>query len=232
MWTAYDKNGRPLTTISRGFTSTVITANGTYTTPALCKALIVEAVGAGGAGGGANVATAANTSVSGGGASGAWGRIYIPTPNATYAVVIGLGGIGAASVPGPAGSNTTFGGTVLVCTGGGGGNGAQINAITAGIMAGGLGANLATTTATALALANGNPGFFGERYGAQTLMIGGHGASSPLGAGGRGPAGLGTTAGGAASGFGAGGGGGVSNTAATASGGSGTPGVVIVYEFY
>jgi hypothetical protein len=233
MWTTYDVNGRP-TIFESGlhFSSNVITANTTYVTPVGCKALIIEAVGAGGAGGGANVATVANTSVSGGGGSGAYGRIYISTPNTSYAIVVGIGGIGAASVVGPNGSNTTVGGTVLVCTGGGGGNGAQQNAITAGLMAGGLGANLATTTAFALFLANGNPGHCGQRFTTNTLMIGGHGASSPLGSGGRGPVGVGTTAGGPASGYGAGGGGGISNTAATAAGGSGSNGAVIFYEFY
>ncbi len=232
MWTAYDRNGRPLTTLPRGMTAQVFTANGTYTTPALCKSLVVEAVGAGGAGGGANVATAANVSVGGGGASGAYGRIYIPTPNTTYAVVIGIGGTGAASAAGTNGSNTSFGSTVLLCTGGAGGNGAMQNAITFACITGGVPANLATTTATALALANGNPGFPGLRTSVNTQFWGGNGADSPFGNGGKGPVSVTTAVGGAASGYGSGGAGGVANTAATAAGGNGAPGLIVVYEFY
>jgi hypothetical protein len=232
MWTAYDLSGRPLTTLSRGFTARQFTANATYTTPTGCKAIIVEAVGGGGAGGGSATATAANVSVSGGGSAGAYGQCYIASPNATYVMVVGLAGSGAAAANGNPGSNTSFGATVLLCQGGLGGIGGMVNSLAFAIITGGAVAPIATTTAQGLILKGGSSGADGIRTSLNTAFCGGDGADCPMGTGGLGPASVTTTNGGAALGFGAGGGGSVANTAASATGGAGAPGVIVVYEFY
>ena len=99
---------------------TIILSNGTYTTPTGCKAILIEAIGAGGGGGGALGASSQASAASGGGAGGYVIRFESP-PSATYSVTIGTGGaggIGAAN--GTDGNGTDFGG-VAQANGGGAG---------------------------------------------------------------------------------------------------------------
>lgn len=186
------------------------TAPATWTKPAGLKAIKVTVVGAGGNGGsGAPLVTS-------GGGGGGTAIYYAPAP----------------SIPGPqsitAGSGTNSFGAIASATAGSAGG---ITGAAGGAGGAGTGGSVNVnggSGSTGLAIPN-SPLFYG---------FGGAGGSSLLGLGGGGVAAnpsFTLTNGNNATGYGGGGGGGAripSGPSPTASGGSGTPGIVIVEEFY
>lgn len=190
------------------------------------KAVRVRTVGGGGGGGGANAATAGNHSCGGGGGGGGYAEALIPAASlaASETITIGAGGSGGAvGAVGGTGGSTSFG-TLVVATGGVGGNILSNNAayISAAGGKGGVGTTGDIKTP-------GSPGHYGAGY--ATIATGGIGGSSMYGAGGEGfvsTAAIGV-AGLPGSGYGGGGAGALVNqNAAGATGGAATSGVVIV----
>lgn len=117
----------------------VFGANGTFVVPAGVNAVLIEAWGAGGGGGDTEAPMMPPSGghcdgtgcAAGGGGGGSYVRTVIPvTAGSTYNIVIGQGGgpglkVGAMHHNGLDGSDTTFGGTLVV---GGGGKGGQNHA--------------------------------------------------------------------------------------------------------
>jgi len=98
----------------------VLTSGTSYTAPANCVAVYIEAIGGGGGGGGRQ-----NFDYGTGGGSGAYcAKYFTVTPFASYTYAIGAGGAGGSvGFPGGNGGTTTFtvGGTTISAGGGGGG---------------------------------------------------------------------------------------------------------------
>ncbi|MCR4737964.1 MAG: fibrobacter succinogenes major paralogous domain-containing protein [Bacteroidales bacterium] len=93
-------------------------SNGTFTVPANCTQLYIEAIGAGGGGGNAvapSILTPNHTSTGTGGGGGAYARKHVTNPSGNYTITIGVGGGPAA-----AGGATTVTGTGCSITAGGG----------------------------------------------------------------------------------------------------------------
>jgi hypothetical protein len=92
----------------------VLTSGTTYTTPANCTSIYVEAIGGGGGGGGTNNAGAGG----GGGAGGYCAKYFTVVAAVSYTYAIGAGGAANS-----AGGSTTFtvGGTTITAGGGAGG---------------------------------------------------------------------------------------------------------------
>jgi hypothetical protein len=208
-------------------TVTVITNTGVslYTVPSGVKYIMVECLGGGGGGGGVDGVNA-QSAAGGGGGSGAYCSTNITTPAASYIVTVGTNGLGGAGAGGNAG---TIGGTtsftnILTALGGSGGAG-KAAAAAVSITLGGVGA---LETATGKYYTGGNPGENGICVSA-ALAISGSGAGSIYGGGGAGQT---AAAGGVATGKGAGGGGAASISVTDRDGGRGSPGVIIVREFY
>jgi len=211
--------GTGLTTVPH--TVQVFTSgSGTYTTPANCKAILVQLVGGGGGGGGG-----ANTTYftgGGGGGSGGYVQKLINSPSATYSYGVAAtaagGAAGATGATGTAGANTTFstftasGGSAG--TGGTGSNGFGGSGGAGGAASGGD-VNIAGSDGSA-----GGPGVNGVVGGpggsGGTAVFGGSGSGGVNGAGSSGKTNSGS------------GGGGGSNGAA----GSGAAGIIIVTEYY
>jgi hypothetical protein len=191
------------------------TANGTYTPTAGTKVSDVFIIGGGGGGGTGNV----NLSGGGGGAGG-YVRKVIQNPlsiAASFAVVIGAGGVGQA-----VGAASTFIGGTISLSGGGGTNGTDPNS---GPARGGGGGTAS----------GGDLNFAGNGGGAGGTGAGGLGGTSALGAGG--PAAVaGTitaTAGlSASANSGAGGGGGATLSGTNASPGNGGSGICVIIEYF
>lgn len=93
----------------------ILTSGTSYTTPANCTAIYVEAVGGGG--GGSGITTVGGT---GGGGGGGVVKYFAVTPSTAYTYAIG-----AAGSAGSSGGNTTFtvGATTITAGGGGGASG-------------------------------------------------------------------------------------------------------------
>jgi hypothetical protein len=96
----------------------VLTSGVSYTAPANCTSIYVEAVGGGGGGG----RGASSDGGGGGGAGGYCAKYFTVVAGTSYTYAIGAGGI-ATSGNGGNGGNTTFtvGGTTITAGGGGGG---------------------------------------------------------------------------------------------------------------
>ena len=95
-------------------------ASGTYTPTIGTKAIIVEAVGAGGGSGGVPATSTNSTGLSSAGAGGAYAKSYLTTGfSSGVAVTIGAGGIAgtSAGASGGTGGTTSFG-ALLSCPGG------------------------------------------------------------------------------------------------------------------
>ncbi|MBR5919905.1 MAG: hypothetical protein IKZ56_01925 [Bacteroidales bacterium] len=93
-------------------------SDGTFTVPANCTQLYIEAIGAGGGGGNAvapSILTPNHTSTGTGGGGGAYARKHVTNPSGNYTITIGVGGGPAA-----AGGATTVTGTGCSITAGGG----------------------------------------------------------------------------------------------------------------
>lgn len=205
----------------------ILTSGTSYTTPAGCNSIYVEAIGGGGGGGGAN-GTGSTSQGGGGGGSGAYSAKYFAvSPSTAYTYAIGAGGTAGASGIGGGGSggNTTFtvGVTTLTSNGGAGGNrGTTGNPGTGG--AGGVASN-GDLNVTGSAGASG----VGSESTAITWATGGSGGSSFLGGSGRG--GTEGSAGTAGS-SGSGGGGGAESLSTSGSvGGAGGAGLIRVWEY-
>lgn len=202
---------------------------GTYTTPANCRAILIEVQAAGGGGGGCS-GSATQAGAGGGGGSGGWLRKLIASPDATYAYTAGAKGAGgtAGTNDGSAGADSTFGagGGLLTAKGGTGGIGSATGIIPNYVPPGSGGA-----IATGGDLnEGGNPGQFGLTISA-SQATGGPGAPSHFGGGA--PRTDGNVAGTAAVGHGGGGSGGSVRSVNTArAGGDGGDGVILVTEFY
>ncbi|MBQ9435683.1 MAG: hypothetical protein IJU33_06095 [Bacteroidales bacterium] len=95
-------------------------SNQTFTVPAGCDDLYIEAIGAGGGGGNARSASSTNARVGTGGGGGGYARKHItnPTESDTYTIKIGQGGSATN-----AGGNTTVTGTGCNISANGGGGG-------------------------------------------------------------------------------------------------------------
>jgi hypothetical protein len=207
----------------------VFTADGTWTRPAGCRAILVRVQAAGGGGGGAE--GGAGTSVSSGGGGGAGGyteKFFTYGFGSSQTVTVGVGGTaGAASGGGDGGDgeDSSFG-TLLVATGGGGGGGrATISASVVRMGAAGVG-NGASVSGDFDVV--GEYGYTGLGLG--TTGISGMGGKSYLGRGGR--QSIGNVAG--TTGFygGGGSGGNVESSTTDRAGGVGGDGIIIVEEFY
>jgi len=180
----------------------ILTSGTSYTTPSTCNHIYVEAIGGGG-GAGSN-----NNNNAGGGGGGYVAKYFNVSPSTSYSYAIGSGG--AATV---AGGNTTFtvSGTTITATGGGaGGSAASGNTAFGG--AGGVGTN-----------GDLNGGGSNGGY-ANYNSTGGVGGNSMFGGGGLN---ANTNTGGNGTGYGGGGSGGGSGF----SGGSGTQGMIRIWEY-
>jgi hypothetical protein len=182
------------------------TSGTTYTTPANCTSIYVEAVGGGGGGG----RGAFSDGGGGGGAGGYCAKYFTVVAGTSYTYAIGAGGIANSGN----GGNTTFtvGGTTI--TAGGGGGGIEGNSEDTYNPGGGLGGSST----------NGDLNVRGGGGGAGSLITtSGAGGSSFFGGGGRGVYDSAANAGER----GGGGGGGSDNR----NGGAGGAGLIRIWEF-
>lgn len=190
----------------------ILTSGTSYTTPANCTSIYVEAVGGGGGGAGGS-GSGSNSGAGGGGGAGTAAKLFTVTASTPYAYTIGAGGTSASAATGGNGGDTTFVVGATTITGGGGVGGVLITN-------GGAGG-----TAT-----NGDLNMVGQGGASSALAgstsTGGNGGSSHFGGGaaGRAGAGVGT----AATGYGGGGAGGV---VAGNSGGVGFQGMIRIWEY-
>lgn len=99
----------------------VLTSGTSYTTPADCTDIVVQAVG----GGGGGSRSSSSVLAAGGGGGGYVLKYFAVTANTSYTYAIGAGGAGATTnnASGTGGGNTTFtvGATTITAGGGGGG---------------------------------------------------------------------------------------------------------------
>ncbi|UOK17091.1 tail fiber [Bordetella phage vB_BaM-IFTN2] len=221
-----------------GVVRRVYTSNATWKKPAGLKSALVQVQGGGGGGGGTISTTATNRAVIGaGGGAGGYVEALISADALPAEVLVthgASGGGGAVSGSGAAGGASSFG-AILTASGGGGGGAGQVQqaAVTRGLAAGGVAGATSASAIGALSY-GGESGGIGFSFAAAGAGISGNGGSSHLGVGGpsvaEGSPGLN------ASGYGAGGSGGCSGSPSGSDGGrpggSGSPGVVIVTEYY
>lgn len=213
---------------------TNFTSNGTFTPNSGCLWCTIECVSGGGGGGGAG-GGASGASAGGGGGSGAYARksVSATTIGASQSVVVGAAGSGGANTGGNGGAGGTSSvGSIVSCTGGSGGIGMVSTGNGFNSTAGGAGgtASGGDMNVNGGAGANGLAQFQGLALLSLNIQasLGGQGADSYFGAGGRGVVGAGQ----AANGSGAGGGGGSQNGSATGqAGGAGSAGKIVITEF-
>jgi len=209
---------------------------GTYTTPAGCRAILVECVGGGGGGGGCTVVSSGQVAVGGSGGGASYSASIIQNPVASYAIQVAAGCAGGAAGNNPgaspaAANDSIFGANLVVAKGGFPGNGNSSTAtqqVTQGgspcqgvtgvgdVRIDGDGGGAGACIAAGLGW-DGRGGRSGGPYGAQRNELVSAGASG-------GQAGIG---------YGGGGTGGI-RVAATGSqlGGAGSNGIIVVTEFY
>lgn len=196
-----------------------------YFTPGIgTRVLLIEAVGGGGGGGG-NTDGSTNSAAAGGGGSGAYSAV-LTTVMQSYAVAVGAGGPGgAAGANGTVGGDTTFG-AILTAKGGSGG----IQDTVAAIHVGGLGgAGGLASAGVGDIKEDGRAGGHGINL-AAAQAVGGRGGNSKWGGGANSQ--KIEAAGFSAVNYGAGGAGAVELSGATArAGGSGSPGLLRIWEF-
>lgn len=197
----------------------ILISGTSYTPPAGCTSIYVEAVGGGGGGGGASTASLA---AGAGGGSGGYSAKYFTvtgnTPPYTYAIGAGgSGGVGNAT--GSTGGSTTFtvGATTITANGGTGGTGSN-----SGTGSQGRGGSGGTASGGDLNV-KGNPG---------SIRVGGAGGSGGGGSffGGGGD-GIAVTGSNGLAGEEGGGGGGAYSSGGTQTGGAGGAGVIRIWEF-
>jgi hypothetical protein len=102
----------------------ILTSGTSYTTPAGCNSVYVEAVGGGGGGGGADASGSTTAEGGGGGGSGAYAaKFFTVSPSTVYTYAIGSGGSGGNVGSGGNGGSTTFTVSATTLTAGGGSGG-------------------------------------------------------------------------------------------------------------
>jgi hypothetical protein len=209
----------------------ILTSGTSYTTPAGCNSIYVEAVGAGGGGGGADSASSNTSEGGGGGGAGGYAAKYFAvSPSTAYTYAIGAGGTAGSGdrfsgTTGGTGGNTTFtvGVTTLTANGGAGGTGCE----TGNSAAGGAGGSASNGDLNVVGSAGGSG--VGSDATAITFGAGGAGAGSFLGGGGKGSAG---DASGSAGTSGGGGGGGANTLDDNGhGGGAGGAGLIRIWEY-
>lgn len=209
----------------------VITATGVFTATAGVKSVRVRLWSGGGGGGGAASTAAGQVSLGSGGSTGSYSESYLKTGFNGVTITIGGGGSGVFQNNGNAGGASSFG-ALMTCPGGPGGQRSIAGATTSiGVLGGSVATggnilNLAPLAASPL-IATASLG----------AILGGTGADSAVGGGGR--ANITATGGGsagangtAAGGFASGGSGATSAVGfGGASGGSGSGGLCLADEF-
>jgi len=198
---------------------------GTYTTPAGCRAIYVECIGAGG-GAPAAAINPTNAGLVPGGGGGAWAASYIANPAATYSYTVPSGGAGSNATT--AGS-AIFGSNVVVAAGGT--SGTPLAASGFQVAPGGPG-GVFTSPSVGTVTLPGSDGGSAYSFSA-TSVIAGFGGAAARGAGITKPA-TGTNPVGAVAGKNGGGGaaGGWVVTSGTCASAVGGNGLIIVTEFY
>lgn len=203
------------------YSPTVFTASGTFTTPTDSTPGTVyryRMVGGGGGGAGAN--GAAGTGGGGGAGAYAEGTFTSVAPSTGITITVGAAGsAGAAATNGGAGGSSSIGSPVSITCGGG-----SPGLTSTDIGSGGAGGAV-TGTPNVIGF-TGQKGIAGMRINngsaSTNVIMGGIGATTPLGVGGiGGQSAIGGSAQAAAVGYGAGGGGGLSTSALGSSGGGG-----------
>ena len=222
----------------------ILTTGTSYTTPAGCNSIYVEAIGAGGGGGGSDTFATNAASSGGGGGSGAYAAKYFTvSPSTSYAYAIGASGIAGTNTGGDGGSggNTTFTVVATTITAGGGAGGLASQPTTNyrfDIESGGAGGT-ATNGDINVPGSAGTVGGFditssSSSFDSVNAGTGGNGGSSFFGGGGAGGVRTGNTGSTAGSNGSSGGGGGGSVTITTttgAAGGAGGAGLIRVWEY-
>jgi hypothetical protein len=202
------------------------TANDTYVPSEGCRKIVLRMCGGGGGGGDAGASVAGQGTAASGGSSGVYVEWALTgTPILGGAVVIGAGGAASTN-----GGDTTVDINGVTITAKGGLSGVDnTNDAAPPVMTVGVGIQAGSSAGDIVA---GDPGGFGLMTGSviSSTSSGGNGGSGRLGTGGLGGE---SNVGGAASGYGGGGGGGATWQDASARvGGAGSPGVVIIDEYY
>lgn len=204
----------------------VMDTSGTYTPSAHLIGAIVHCTG-GGASGSTN--SNLNTGNGGGGGAGAegWGYYNAATIGGSVTVTIGAGGTGVTNGSTANNGSTTSFGSIMSVSGGTASDTVGLSNVNSGLSSGGKGGNTISGAQVSRIGWSGDPGF-GAAYNFE-LQVGGKGADSSWGAGGRGSLGISNntnTNAENAIGVGAGGGG-ASNGGNS---GSGQGGRVVIYE--
>lgn len=230
-WYVIDASGGVKNSPSAGrlLKVSVLTSGTTFTSQMSTTSIRVKMVGGGGGGAGCtSVATAASYGGGGGGGSYAEKLYTGQVGNKTYTISIGSLGAGASGALGGTGGNTTFtDGTTLVTANGG--IGAPVATASASLTAYAGGAGGAVSTNGDLN-SGGMPGEFGvSLVPATPTGVSGKGGDSQYGSGGVGKTAVGN--GNSALGFGAGGGGAATGASTVRTGGSGTAGCIVVEEY-
>lgn len=206
----------------------MFTASGTYTPTTGVTKVIVEIQAAGGGGGGCVASNGTNCGVSQCGGAGGYILTKITSGFSGASVVVGAAGIAGttAGAAGGTGGSSSFAGVTAV--GGGGGAGSLVNqtgpqntqAAGGGSASGGTILNLSGQYGTDSNYSTGT-----------NLAIWGTGGSCRLGSGAKAVL---NSAGINATGYGSGGGGIIQTSSGTTAraGGAGSPGIVIVWEYY
>lgn len=218
-------------------TTSVFTANGTWTKPTGLAYAEITGCGGGGAGGGAAITAAGECSMGGGGGGAATARIRLTAAQlpSSVAVTRGAGGTGVAGANGNAGGTTSFG-ALLTIPGGSPGAFRAASAVEHGVESGNGGSTVGGTLAALAIVHSGTAGTTGWGS-SNALGISGSGGASHLGGGGRGRR---TTASGqsvaglAGLNYGGGGGGSINaaSVAAAIAGAAGAPGILFAEEYY
>lgn len=208
----------------RIITNTALTS---YTTPAGCNSIYVEAIGGGGGGGG-TVGYSAGQQGGGGGGGGSYCAKYFDSasgisPSTAYTIAVGTGGAGGSTSGGNGGTggSTTFtvGATTITAGGGGGGGG-----VTATGASGSGGTGAGGTATNGDLNVRGGPAFVAR------TDTSGAGGCSFFGNGGNGRNSSGNGNSGAV--YGSGGGGSASISVGTNySGGAGADGLIRIWEY-
>lgn len=209
--------------------SRLITATGTYIPTPGATTVYLQAVGGGGAGGGVvSTATGSTSAGCGGSAGGVVEGVYPVSLLSGLTMTIGAGGAAVAGGTGGNGTSTTFGG-ILSAAGGNGGAAGQ-NMVPPWFL--GETGNSTLSTGGNLKNTRGISGG-GSQSGSLSGIVSGRGGSSPFGAGGNS---IGTlrAAGSAGTGPGAGGSGALEQSAGPGglAGGNGSPGAIILMEYF